>query len=184
MIINEFTRSELITKSKTPGFNRYKTRMTVKPKEIIIDRVIIGKLQYNSPHLDVYFKVRDYICSIRLINYMVRVRVLYEQSKYRNDIRKLLEIAFNYTVNKNDLLINCTCPDFYYRFSYSATVNNYGFNTNQLIPAKIRNPENQGSGCKHLTRIINAPSLWKGKVITAVLQAIKADPSLLGGDVQ
>lgn len=181
MIINEYTRSELITKSKDPGFNRYKRRMTVGNKEIIIDKVVIEQPIVNQPNLNVYFKVRDYICSIQLVNYMLRVRDLASYSKYGYDIRKVLEIAMDQTLNRNDILINCTCPDFYYRFSYSATINNYGFRTNQKIPARIRNPENKGSGCKHLMRIINAPYLWKGKVITAVRKAILSNPNLLGG---
>ena len=152
--------------------------MTVKSKEINIDRVVIGGVT-SSPNLDVYFRVRDYICSIRLVNYMTRVRILNTQSKYGTDLRKVLNLAFTQTIKSNDMLINCTCPDFYYRFSYAATVNNYGFNTNQIIPARIRNPKNEGSGCKHLMRIINASYLWKSKVITAVLHAIQDDPSLL-----
>lgn len=181
MIINEYTRSELITMSKDPGFNRYDRRMTINNKEISIDRIVVSTPVTSQPHLDIYFKVRDYICSIRLVNYMERARDLYSYSKYSYDVRKILELAMNQVLSKNDILINCTCPDFYYRFSYSATINKYGLNTNQTIPARIRNPSNLGSGCKHLMRIINAPYLWKNRVITAVRRAILANPSLLGG---
>lgn len=178
IILNEYTRSELLKKSKTSGFNRFDRRMTVDSKEISIDKVVIGQITSNSPNLDVYFKVRNYSCSIRLMNFMLRIRQLNRQSKHRNDLRKIINTALMNTLNKNDVLINCSCPDFYYRFSYSATVNKYGFNTNQSIPAKIRNPKNKGSGCKHLIRILNAPSLWKGRVITAVARVLDSNPLL------
>ena len=182
MILNEYTKAELVNMSKAPGFNRFNRRTTVEPNEIKIDRVVIGKITAMNPNLDIYFSVRGYVCSIRLVNCMMRLRVLNNQSKYRNDKRKLIDLAIKQTLSKNDLLMNCTCPDFYYRFSYAATVNHYGFNTNQSIPALIRNPKNQGSGCKHLIRIINAPYLWRPKVVTLVNQVLKNDPTILEGE--
>lgn len=178
MILNEYTRSQLLKRSKTPKFNRFNRRMTIGSKEISIDKVVIGRVTSSSPNLDIYFKVRNYTCSVRLMNFIPRIRQINRQSKYRNDLRKVINIALMNTLNKNDILINCSCPDFYYRFSYSATVHQYGFNTNQYIPAKVRNPKNEGSGCKHLIRILNAPSLWKNKVITAVAQVLDSNPYL------
>lgn len=184
LVLNEYTRSQLLKKSKDKGFNRFDRRMNVDQKEVKIDKVVIGEITNKSPSLDLYFKVRDYTCSIRLINFMERVRQLNIQSKHRNDLRKMINIALMNTLNKNDVLINCSCPDFYYRFSYTATVKGYGFNTNQTIPSPIRNPKLKGSGCKHLTRILNAPSLWKGKVITAVALVLESNPLLYGGEIE
>lgn len=181
MILNEFTKSELVKRSKDQGFNRYKTRLTIDQSEVRIDKVVIGTISSQSPHLDVYFKIRDYTTSIRLLNCMTRLRIFYSRSKYRNDLRKIITAAVKQSLSTSDILMNCTCPDFYYRFSYSATINHYGFNTNQSIPALIRNPENKGSGCKHLMRVINAPSLWLPKVVTAIHQVIRENPDLLEG---
>lgn len=183
MRLYEFTRLQLINRTKSKGFNRYHRRLTINPDEINIDYVVIGKLKSTAPHLDIYFKVRSYVSSVRILNFVDKLKKLM-RSKYRNDLRKIVEIAFNYSMTKHHLQVNCTCPDFYYRFSYTATIKGYGFNTNQLIPASIRNPKNRGSMCKHLTRIINAPSLWKRKVISSVVNAIRSDPSILGEDTK
>ena len=180
MIINEFTRKQLITKSKSPGFNRYKSRTQVTNQEVEIDRVGLLELTSQSSDLDVYFVVHGYRVSIRFVNFMRRVKLLLERSKYRNDLRAVITLALNQTIDHNNVLINCSCPDFYYRFSYTATIKGFGFNTNQLIPAFIRNPKNKGSGCKHIIKVLNAPSVWKRKVISAVYRAIKYDPSIIG----
>lgn len=180
LIINEFTRGQLINKSKSSKMGRFRRRMQVGLDEVDIGRVGMLELTASSLHLDVYFIVRDYRVSVRFVDFMVRLRNLLHRSKYRNDIRKCITIALNQSINRDEVLINCTCPDFYYRFSYTATVKGFGFNTNQYIPATIRNPKNQGSGCKHILRVLNAPSHWKERVITAIRRSVEYDPTIVG----
>lgn len=182
MILNEYNRKELIDKSKSPGFNRYKSRLNVGLNEVSIDRISVSNIDERSNNLNIYFKVRDYESGVCLVNYMARVRLMYNAYRYNYKLRDILTAAINQTLKANDVLISCTCPDFKYRFAYSATIGRYGLNTNQYIPAKIRNPDNKGSGCKHLMRILNAPYAWKDKVVTAVLRSINNNPSILGLD--
>lgn len=178
MRLNEYVKSQLIKRSQVKGFNRYASRLQIEPLEIQLLKVDIDP---TIGSLDIYFNVRSYTDSIRILNFIKRVKWMYRQSKYRNSFRKMIDIAITQALVRNDMQVNCTCPDFYYRFSYVATLKNFGFNTNQTIPATIRNPRNRGSICKHLSRILNAPSSWKSKVITMTSNIIKNNMALIEG---
>lgn len=74
-----------------------------------------------------------------------------------------------------DLAVFCTCDDFRYRFHYVATLEDSipeGAPT-QKIPAKIRNPENEGFLCKHLVACITSPSSWIPKAASLLRDSIK-----------
>ena len=49
----------------------------------------------------------------------------------------------------------------------------YGYETNEDRPAKITNPKNKGGLCKHQIKILNSPSLWLPKVVTALRSYVK-----------
>lgn len=183
LILNEYTRSQLINKSRQSSkYDRFARRTEIDYKEIDIGRVGLLELTASSLHLDIYFLIRDYRVSIRLVNFVTRLRLLINSKGYADfgrGLREAVLVAIEHSLANDDILVNCTCPDFYYRFSYTATVKGFGLETNQFIPATIRNPENKGSGCKHIMRVINVPSIWKARVVTAVSRAIEYDESIL-----
>ncbi len=55
----------------------------------------------------------------------------------------------------SDLKVKCDCEDFKYRRAYKATMLGYNaYPVNELRPAKITNPLNKGSVCKHLLNVL------------------------------
>lgn len=190
MIINEVTRLDILQRSKTKTqLNRYSRRMGVR--NISILRVGILELLYlDQPDLDVYFEINDnYRVSIRFMNFMDEVRSLYNQFSQRvtkeggiyvsKTMREIVAVSLDNALTYNDIRVDCSCPDFKYRFAYVAYINDYNFSTPQTIPALIRNPENNGSACKHVIKVLSRPTLWKQKVVTAVMNVIKRNPNIL-----
>lgn len=76
----------------------------------------------------------------------------------------------------NDVKVNCTCADWYYRFSYVATKNGYKYGEPQTIPADVRNPDDDlGSTCKHLDLLL-ANKRWLRKAAQVINLFINAYP--------
>lgn len=198
MIINEITKSNFITKSKSKSsLGRYSRRSQIS--NVSINRV--GLLELNNlgqPNLDLYFQVGSatgsgtYDVSISMLNFMDVLRYMYYDyiaSEYttppksikRSELRKVVQLALRSVLDNGELGLYCSCPDFKYRFAYLATVNQYNFSPGsaQDIPALIRNPDNQGSGCKHLVRVLTMTSKWQPQVVTAITNMLVQNPQLL-----
>lgn len=191
MIINEVTRLDLLQRSKTKTkLNRYSRRLGVQNVSIL--RVGILELLYlDQPDLDVYFDINDnYRVSIRFMNFMDGVRSLFQQFSDRvtkegginvsKTMREIIEVSLDNALTYDDIRVDCSCPDFKYRFAYVAYINDYNFSVPpQTIPALIRNPNNNGSACKHVIKVLSRPSLWKAKVVTGVMNVIRRNPDIL-----
>lgn len=191
MIINEVTRLDLLQKSKTKTkLNRYTRRTDVR--SVSISRVgILELLYFDQPDLDVYFDINNgaYRVSVRFVGFMDGVRSLYQQFSERihkeggifksKTMREIIEVSLDNALTYDDIRVSCSCPDFKYRFAYVASINDYNFEEPELIPAKIRNPNNNGSTCKHIVKVLSRPSLWKAKVVTGVMNVIRKNPQIL-----
>lgn len=83
-------------------------------------------------------------------------------------------MAIKQCLNREDVYIHCSCPDFKYRFAYWSTVNNY--NSGEPQPSngkKIRNPNDSlGSGCKHCLLVLNDVG-WVIKLASTINNYIK-----------
>lgn len=54
----------------------------------------------------------------------------------------------------SDLLVWCSCPDYYYRREYGNAQNDTAIPPYQTIPSDITNPDYLPSVCKHLASIL------------------------------
>lgn len=181
MIINEDSRNQLMAKSKSSsagGAKRFKRRLK--------SRVGTSTKQYNRINMNQLFK--DGILTIGIEvrgetdNYIVKISyggfldALHNELKRNNNeiielrnIIKALVIAFN----KEDVYINCSCPDFKYRFNYWATKNEITSGEPELRPSDETNPDdNLGSGCKHIMLVLSNTS-WIIKVASVINNYIK-----------
>ena len=183
MIVNEYTKKELVNLSKTVGFDRFHRRMTVNLSEYKLNKIELGRFASSQPHLVLYFTVRGYEVVIQMSNFSKRLRINSDNRKSKETLRDVIIKAFDQTLKMNDVMVRCSCPDFFYRFSYLATRDDFGYKTDQPIPAPIRNPNGEGSMCKHLTRLLNSPTSWRFKVVTAIVDVLEQNPYALGGDV-
>jgi hypothetical protein len=75
--------------------------------------------------------------------------------------------------NRDDVFINCSCPDFHYRFGYYATKNNINSGSPETRPSDITNPDDSlGSACKHVLLVLNNTS-WILRVSRVIVNYVK-----------
>ena len=75
-------------------------------------------------------------------------------------------------INRQDIYIACSCPDWQYRFSYYSTKGGFNGGRPELRPAKITNPDNnKGIGCKHVMAAL-ANLDWAMKLATTIFNYI------------
>lgn len=181
--IVEDSRQDLVRKSKnsTKGKQRFNRRVKSK--------IANSVKQYNEIDMNKLFV--DDILTIDINiqgetdNYSVRIsfgdfcELLHDQIFKNNSdnpevtlraIIQCLVIGFN----RADVLIGCSCPDFYYRFGYWATRNKIVSNGNeQNIPSDKTNPNDTlGAGCKHILLVLNNTT-WIIKVASVINNYIK-----------
>lgn len=81
---------------------------------------------------------------------------------------KLIIRALLSCFNEKDVMISCSCEDFYYRFSYYDTVNGINSGEPQMIPSPITNPnDTKGAGCKHICLVLSN-STWLIKLASTI----------------
>ena len=165
-ILLEDRRSQLLSQSKKGadyapsnqyyGKNRYKRRL----KSSIAPSI----KHFNNMDMDKFFKTDTLDVSVDIKGetniYKVRmsfVGTLEELHDFisKNNIeqvdRKMILKALMKAFNRDDVYINCTCPDFRYRFKYWATKKGLLIGDPENRPADITNPgDNKGPGCKHI----------------------------------
>ena len=169
--ISEKDRRELILKSlkqspeRVERSNNYKITGTM---EIDVDEFL------NKDIITVKIPVNQYICTIQFTKVIETIAKVVDKQHRGNVNFDAVEKALNQAIdNERDLKVDCTCPDFYYRFSYVSTKNGYKNGKRQTIPAPIRNPkDNKGSFCKHLIMILKNKK-WVRKLASVVNYLIK-----------
>lgn len=141
--------------------------------------------QFNSINMDKFFKddILDLNIDVRGETNVYVVRMSFAgtldelhnfmQAKNEEVVTKELILkALMRAFNRDDVYINCSCPDFRYRFAYWATRNNLIIGDPETIPSDETNPNNdKGPGCKHILLAINDAS-WLIKVASVIYNYI------------
>ena len=176
--LDEVTRQQLLNKSKNAdvvksyGTTRFGRRNNV--------RLYNTTQNYNRIDMNSCFKadILSFMLPVQGETDNYEVQILFEglmgdikqEIKTNNNILeyKVVYRALIKAINRQDLLIGCTCPDFKYRFQYWATHNRYNAGHIQLVPAKITNPnDSKGAGCKHTMKVL-ADLDWALKLATVI----------------
>ena len=182
-LLLEDKRSELLSQSKAGanyvpwnqhfGKNRYKRRLKSKIAPSI--------KHFNNMDMNKFFKTDILDVSVDVKGetniYMVRLSFGGTLDEIHNELkrsnaekvdRKMILRALTRAFNHDDVYINCTCPDFRYRFKYWATKKNILIGDPELRPAKITNPNNdKGPGCKHVALCLSDAS-WLIKIASVI----------------
>ena len=168
----EVTRQELIRKNRNETPERYARRMnyvnTIKPLGVTKDLFI------NTGTLTVPINVGDYIVTIHISGIMKLIRQELDRSGKTLPDRPLVYRALRKAVDESNIYVDCTCPDFRYRFSYWSTRNDYKYGKPETRPADITNPDNKGSICKHITAALVRPSQWLKYVAGWISTVVRA----------
>lgn len=154
----ELTRREILSKGEREDPAKYKRRMqyakSFKPLAMAKDLFI------QTGTLTVPISVGDYIVTVHISGIIKRIKDEMEKANVKVPNRQITYAALRKAVDESNMYVNCTCPDFRYRHAYWATMNDYKYGGAETRPAKITNPNNKGSVCKHISAAIARPSQW------------------------
>lgn len=180
-IILEDTRRDLLSTSRKgkrekDGFTRYQKRLQnhLTNNKKYYNRLDMNDLFRNdifNIEIEVRGETDNYVIKISFSGFLDELYKLIKNKDYIEfrDIIKALITAFN----RNDVYIMCSCPDWFYRFGYWATIKKYNSGQPQLIPSDETNPNNNlGAGCKHVLLVLSNSS-WIMKAATVINNYIK-----------
>lgn len=182
--LNELVSSELIHLAKTT--TRYRNKIT---SGISVDKINYDELvSRKSQNLDITFIIEGkYIVIIRFEDFMYKLRQYYSEllkksktsSLTKTQQKSVISKALVNSLDTSTIRIRCSCPDFRYRFAYVATKGDYILGDEETRPARITNPHNKGSMCKHLSAVIGVTSRWRKRVVSDIYKLIQFDQTLL-----
>lgn len=119
--------------------------------------------------------VGNYICTIAF-NGVIRklIDIVKSQPNGNVTLQSVIK-AVARAVDNTDVLVDCTCDDWKYRFSYYASKYHYKYGKPETRPPKKTNPNDKlGSMCKHLTSIL-ANKTWMIKLSSIINDMIKSN---------
>ena len=156
MRLQEASRNELLALAKSQTITRYNKAEEYKGfsiRDIKTDEIL------NKDMLIIICRVGDYEDTVALEDILIWVQMCAEQStSTRNQINsKVVTQAIMNSIDGMDILVNCSCADFKYRFAYMATQLGYKYGEPQNERNKYHrtNKENYGSMCKHLVALLS-----------------------------
>jgi hypothetical protein len=178
MRLTEDKRQNLIAKSKasTKGMQRYKRRSKSHVASVVksfnsIDMNKLFKQDILTVNVPVQGETDDYVVRITFGGFLEIIQDSLKDGHELSfrDVSRAAIIGFN----RDDVYINCTCPDFNYRFAYHATQNKVNSGAPETRPSNITNPgDTLGSGCKHILLVLNNNS-WIIRVARVIVNYVK-----------
>lgn len=187
-ILLEDKRAQLLSKQKQgrnyvpsnqhKGKNRYQRRLKSKIKASVshFNNIDMNKF-FKDDILDVSIDVQG-----ETSNYVVRLSFYGTLDELHNFLsanntfdRKAIMKSLSRAFNRDDVYMNCTCPDFHYRHRYHATQNNLIVGQTEDRPNRFdwTNKNNDmGPACKHVSLALSDSS-WLIKVASVIYNYIK-----------
>lgn len=172
----EVSRKDLINKSRMQDRRKFQRRLNYQVSNF---RGVDLEQLFEHDYFVFKTPIKDYVCTVAFPGVFSSLQKVVKSTN--GDPKKInlqmvikaLRIAFDAT---DDVKVDCTCADFWYRYSYVATQNGYKYGEPQKIPAPITNPDdNIGSTCKHLSLLLSNKQ-WVVKAASVVNSFIKAYP--------
>jgi len=179
--LNEITRWEIIRRSQREAPERFAKKQFYKAKDF--NDVDFEELFTNDSFVW-RSRVGDYIVTIAFEgafqNLYNEIRNWSGKNRWKRITLKMLTNCLSKALDEEDLQVDCTCPDFRYRFSYHLSRPDvdakYGMKQNR--PPKVRNVKNnKGYVCKHLLAVLYGKR-WVPAAAKAWLSYIKANPEI------
>ena len=175
--LTEDTRSQLVSRSrrakkekdgKTRYEKRVKSRIGTSVKNFNnINMNSVFKDDILTVGIDVHGETNDYVVTISFGGFLDYLHKQLERTNQELNLRVIIRALVN-AFNGDNVYVRCTCPDWYYRFSYFMSVDDIIYGERQKIPSDITNPNNDlGTGCKHVMLAL-ANHSWLLKVASAI----------------
>lgn len=158
----EYSAKELVQLAKVDTPNRYQRRM-----DMGTPKVIDAKVNYETGAAYITLMTHDHEQLIILEDFvqLVADEIIdnLDDKVQRNDIIRLTKLAVRVIIESGDILVDCDCDDYRYRFNWLAK--QYGYAAKDRIkgynykPDKT-NPKLRGALCKHLITALNRITYW------------------------
>lgn len=175
----EKTRRELLIKQKRESPARVKrsesysvSNTQIDPEAFLNDWLVIScNISGNSSNYN------DVIAFKNVVNDLIEEAK--KDSKHIVNSR-LIQKSLKNSLDKNDIYIDCDCPDWIYRFEYWSTRDKFKWGKLQTSNGKgIRNPNNNiGSMCKHLYALLRS-NTFMNHVSDKIMRVIMANLDIL-----
>lgn len=179
--LNEITRWEIIRRSQRESPERFLKKKFYHAKDF--NNVDFEEL-FTSDSFVWRSRVGDYIVTISFegafSNLYQLIRGWSGVNRWKKISLKLLTNCLTKALDEEDLQVDCTCPDFIYRFSYwlSRPDVDGKYGVKQNVAPKVRNVNNnKGYVCKHVLSTLYGKR-WVPAAAKAWLQYIQANPEL------
>lgn len=185
----EDSRNDLLSRSRGAdnyvpsnqalGKNRYQRRLHSRVSKSVkeFNEINMNKL-FKENILDVSIRVigetDEYIVKISCSGFLQSLKGYMESARDENEVdvhsvTRALADCFNH----KDVYVHCSCPDWQYRQSYWATVNDINSGDPENRPSDKTNPnDTKGAGCKHVLLVLNNTS-WIVKVASVITNYIR-----------
>lgn len=167
--LEEVSRNDMLVKAKKQTITRYNKAAGYRGFSIIdIDTTSI----FTTNCLRVTCKVGDYWDTVEMQNILYWIQAEAEKNKNYQINTKGVTAAIMNSIDGMDIKVDCTCPDFKYRFAYLATKLGYKYGKPENRPAKITNPNDYGAICKHLISMLGNKK-WLQQVTGTLMDVIE-----------
>jgi hypothetical protein len=127
-------------------------KRTKKSSKLTSEYVSVKKRLDNKRIRTIEFKTKSQSNPNKVWTQKIQVPEYKDISKLKKniDLTEKVELA----IKAGNVKISCNCPDFLYKgYEWMADAGDYGINK-QNIPPNIKNPELEGSVCKHLHSVL------------------------------
>ena len=166
--LEEVSRNDMLAKAKSQTITRYNKAPGYKGFSIVdIDTTSV----FTTNSLRVTCRVGDYWDTVEMENILYWIQVEAEKNQNYQINTKGITAAIMNSIDGMDIKVDCTCPDFKYRFAYMATKLGYKYGKPENREAKITNPNDYGSICKHLISMLSNKK-WLQQVTSTVMDFI------------
>ena len=173
--LQEVSRNELLAKTKLQTKTRY--AKSDNYRGFYIEDIDTNSL-LTTAALRVTCKVGDYHDTIEIEDVPYWIQIIAKE-RYNNQLNShSVRDAILQAVDGMDIKVDCTCPDMQYRFSYKLSKYGAKYGKQETRPAKIRNPNNYGFLCKHLTAILRDKK-WLQQVAGTVMDVLEKKIDML-----
>ena len=162
--LEEASRNELLALAKSETITRYNKSAGYKGFYLVdIDTTAIK----TRDALIITNKVGKYYDTIELEDILYWIGLEVDNSRDKKATVENVRKALRGAMDGMDIKVDCSCSDFRFRFSYQATVLGYKYGKPETREAKITNPHNYGSMCKHLIAMLSNKQ-WIEQVASTV----------------
>lgn len=175
----EVTRWEMIRAAQSQSPDRYEKRRNYRARDF--DNVDFAKL-FTDDEFVWMSRVGDYVVTVCFLGAFDELRMRLRSMRGRNrwkriTLRDVVE-SLSRALDTEDLYVNCSCPDFIYRFSFWATQQECKYGDPENRPPKVRNVNNnKGYVCKHILAVLYGKR-WVTAASKAWLSFMQANPEL------